>query len=46
LEIPDWHLIVPYSAETGLGVEELHKAVEEILSFEEEDDIFEEIPQE
>lgn len=32
LEIPDWHLIVPYSAETGLGVEELHKAVEEILA--------------
>lgn len=39
LEIPDWHMIVPYSAETGLGVEELHKAVEEILAESDEDSI-------
>lgn len=32
LEIADWHMIVPYSAETGLGVEDLHQAVEEILA--------------
>lgn len=37
LEIPDWHMIVPYSAETGLGVEDLHKAVEEILAEADED---------
>jgi GTP-binding protein len=43
LEIPDWHLIVPYSAETGLGVEELHQAVEEILAESDEDlEVFEE----
>jgi len=32
LHIPDWHMIITYSAETGLGVPELHEAVEEILS--------------
>lgn len=32
LELPDWHYILPYSAENGNGVEELHQAVEEILS--------------
>ncbi|AHF07949.1 ribosome biogenesis GTP-binding protein YihA/YsxC [Desulfitobacterium metallireducens] len=32
LELPDWHFILPYSAETGTGVEELHQAVEEILA--------------
>lgn len=32
LKLPDWHLILPYSAETGTGVEELHQAVEEILA--------------
>lgn len=31
LELPDWHYILPYSAENGAGVEELHQAVEEIL---------------
>jgi len=31
LEIPDWQLILPFSAETGTGVEELHQAVEEIV---------------
>jgi len=39
LEIPDWHLIVPYSAETGLGVEDLHQAVEEILAEPEEEEL-------
>lgn len=29
--LPDWHLILPFSAETGAGVEELHQAIEEIL---------------
>jgi len=32
LDIPDWQLIVPFSAETGIGVEELHQAIEEILT--------------
>ncbi|MHB1654020.1 MAG: ribosome biogenesis GTP-binding protein YihA/YsxC [Desulfitobacteriaceae bacterium] len=31
LDVPDWHLILPFSAETGSGLDELHKAVEEIL---------------
>lgn len=31
LEIPDWHLILPFSAQEGSGVEELHQALEEIL---------------
>lgn len=31
LELPDWHYILPYSAENGAGVEELHQAVDEIL---------------
>jgi len=31
LEIPDWQLVLPFSAETGVGVVELHQAVEEIL---------------
>lgn len=31
LNIDDWHLILPFSAETGVGLEELHGAVEEIL---------------
>jgi len=34
LAIPDWHMIIPFSAETGQGVPELHQAVEEILSME------------
>lgn len=33
--LPDWHLILPYSAANGTGVEELHQALKEIL--EEED---------
>lgn len=37
LEIPDWQMILPYSAETGLGVAELHQAVEEILSVTDEE---------
>lgn len=37
LEIPDWKMILPYSAETGLGVTELHQAVEEILSVTDEE---------
>lgn len=37
LEIPDWKMILPYSAETGLGVAELHQAVEEILSVTDEE---------
>lgn len=36
LNIPDWHMIITYSAETGLGVPELHQAVEEILTMGEE----------
>lgn len=32
LELPDWHYILPYSAENGTGVEELHQAIEEILT--------------
>lgn len=32
LNIPDWHMIITYSAETGLGVPELHQAVEEIIT--------------
>ena len=41
LELPDWHLILPYSAESGTGVEELHQAIEEILTEEdlEEEDL-------
>lgn len=31
LDIEDWHLILPFSAENGLGVEEMHEAIEEIL---------------
>ena len=31
LDLPDYQLIVPFSAETGLGVEDLHEALEEIL---------------
>jgi GTP-binding protein len=31
LSIEDWQLILPFSAETGLGREELHEAVEQIL---------------
>lgn len=31
LELPDWHLIIPFSAQTGDGVEDLHEAIEEIL---------------
>lgn len=38
LEIPDWRMIVPYSAETGMGVEDLHQAVEEILAESGEDE--------
>jgi GTP-binding protein len=34
LGLPDWQLILPYSAETGEGVPELHQAVEEILQIE------------
>lgn len=32
-ELPDWHLIIPFSAETGDGLEEVHEAIEEILTF-------------
>ncbi|MDI6812838.1 MAG: ribosome biogenesis GTP-binding protein YihA/YsxC [Desulfitobacteriaceae bacterium] len=32
LGILDWHLILPFSAESGVGVEELHIAIEDILS--------------
>lgn len=41
LELPDWHLILPYSADSGTGVEELHQAIEEILNEEdlEEEDL-------
>lgn len=41
LELPDWHLILPYSADSGTGVEELHQAIEEILNDEdlEEEDL-------
>lgn len=49
LEIPDWHMIVPYSAETGLGVEDLHQAVEEILAEsgdEDQEEFPEQIPEE
>lgn len=45
LELPDWHLILPYSADSGTGVEELHQAIEEILTeedLEEEDLVHEE----
>ena len=38
LDIPDWKLIVPYSAESGLGVEDLHDAVEELLRLTAEED--------
>ncbi len=31
LDLPDWHLILPFSAQTGQGVDELHKELEEIL---------------
>ncbi|AGA70485.1 ribosome biogenesis GTP-binding protein YsxC/EngB [Desulfitobacterium dichloroeliminans LMG P-21439] len=37
LNIPDWRMIIPYSAETGLGVPELHQALEEILAMTDED---------
>jgi len=30
-ELPDWRLIIPFSAETGAGAQELHEAMEEIL---------------
>lgn len=36
LELPDWQMILPYSAESGSGVDELHQAVEEILTEEED----------
>lgn len=32
LELPDWQMILPFSAESGSGVDELHQAVEEILT--------------
>lgn len=32
LNIGDWQMILPFSAETGLGREELHEAVEQILA--------------
>lgn len=35
LEIPDWQMILLFSAETGLGVDELHQSIEEILNDEE-----------
>jgi len=38
LELPDCQFILPYSAETGIGVEELHQAIEEILNEEESED--------
>lgn len=31
LDLPDWRLIIPFSAQTGAGVQELHEAMEEIL---------------
>jgi GTP-binding protein len=34
LNIDDWQLILPFSAETGFGKEELHEAVEQILGIE------------
>jgi GTP-binding protein len=37
LELPDWNYILPYSAENGTGVEELHQAVEEIIAIGETD---------
>ncbi|MFZ3101368.1 MAG: ribosome biogenesis GTP-binding protein YihA/YsxC [Desulfitobacteriaceae bacterium] len=33
--INDWQLILPFSAETGIGKEELHEAIEQILVKEE-----------
>lgn len=38
LDLPGWNYILPYSAESGIGVEELHQAIEEILSEEEPDE--------
>lgn len=35
LNLPDWQMILPFSAESGSGVDELHQAVEEILTEEE-----------
>ena len=32
LNLENWQVILPYSAETGEGVEELHKAIEEMLA--------------
>lgn len=32
LQVSDWHLILPFSAESGIGLEDLHGAVEDILS--------------
>jgi GTP-binding protein len=34
LNIDDWQLILPFSAETGIGKEELHEAIEQILGME------------
>lgn len=34
LNIDDWQLILPFSAETGIGNEELHEAIEQILGME------------
>lgn len=31
LGILDWHVILPFSAETGIGADELHSAIEAIL---------------
>ncbi|MDA8227342.1 MAG: ribosome biogenesis GTP-binding protein YihA/YsxC [Desulfitobacterium hafniense] len=30
-DISDWHLVLPYSAESGLGVDELHEAIEQVI---------------
>lgn len=35
LNLPDWQMILPFSAESGNGLDDLHKAVEEILTVEE-----------
>ncbi len=43
LNINDWQLILPFSAETGIGKEELHEAIEQILGSEENEGEVEEI---
>lgn len=37
LNIPDWQMILTYSSQTGAGVPELHQAVEELLTIDDDE---------